>query len=39
VRGMFEPVWVTGIFDTASISNELAEIGYRIEAESVEAYE
>jgi uncharacterized protein len=39
VRGMFEPVWVTGTFDTASISNELAEIGYRIEAESVEAYE
>jgi hypothetical protein len=39
VRGMFEPVWVTGTFDTASISNELADIGYRIEAESVEPYE
>ena len=32
VRGMFEPVWVTGTFNTASISNELANIGYRIEA-------
>ena len=39
VRGMFEPVWVTGTFDTASISNELADIGYRIEAELVEPYE
>ena len=36
---MFEAVWVTGTFDTASISNELADIGYRIEAESVEPYE
>ena len=39
VRGMFEPVWVTGTFDTASISNELADIGYRIDAELVEPYE
>jgi uncharacterized protein len=39
VRGMFEPVWVTGTFDTASISNELADIGYRIEADSVDPYE
>jgi hypothetical protein len=39
VDGMFEAVWVTGTFDTASISNELADIGYRIEAESVEPYE
>jgi uncharacterized protein len=39
VDGMFEAVWVTGTFDTASISNELADIGYRMEAESVEPYE
>jgi uncharacterized protein len=39
VDGMFEPVWVTGTFNTAAISNELADIGYRIEAESVEPYE
>jgi hypothetical protein len=39
VDGMFEPVWVTGTFNTAAISNELADIGYRIAAESVEPYE
>jgi uncharacterized protein len=39
VDGMFEAVWVTGTFDTASISNELADVGYRMEAESVEPYE
>jgi uncharacterized protein len=39
VGGMFEPVWVTGTLNTAAISNELADIGYRIEAESVEPYE
>ena len=39
VAGMFEAVWVTGTFNTAAISNELADIGYRIEAESVEPYE
>ena len=30
---------MTGTFNTASISNELADIGYRIEAEVVEPYE
>jgi uncharacterized protein len=39
VRGLFEPVWVTGTFNTASISNELADIGYQIEADAVEPYE
>jgi hypothetical protein len=39
VAGMFDAVWVTGTFNTAAISNELADIGYRIEAKSVESYE
>jgi hypothetical protein len=39
VGGMFEPVWVTGVITTASISNELADIGYQIEADLVEPYE
>jgi uncharacterized protein len=39
VDGMFDAVWVTGTFNTAAISTELADIGYRIEAESVEPYE
>jgi hypothetical protein len=39
VGGMFEPVWVTGLFHTAAIANELADIGYQIEAVRVEPYE
>ncbi|MEM7023155.1 MAG: DUF3299 domain-containing protein [Pseudomonadota bacterium] len=39
VTGMFDPVWVTGTMNTASISNELADIGYQIEADLVEPYE
>jgi len=39
VDDMFEAVWVTGTINTASISNDLADIGYQIAAELVEPYE
>jgi hypothetical protein len=39
VGGLFAPVWVTGTFNTAAISNDLADVGYQIAAETVEPYE
>lgn len=39
VNGMYEAVWVTGTISTTSISNDLADVGYKIEAELVEPYE
>ncbi len=38
-EGLFEPVWVEGTFGTNEITTELAEVGYRIEADEVEPYE
>lgn len=37
--GLFEPVWVTGVFGTAATSTELADIGYALSAEKIEPYE
>jgi hypothetical protein len=31
----FEPVWVTGTLSTAPLATELADVGYRLAAESV----
>ncbi|MDF0596521.1 DUF3299 domain-containing protein [Psychromarinibacter halotolerans] len=36
--GLFEPVTVTGMFGAAATSTQLAEIGYAISADTVEAY-
>ena len=36
--GMFEPVTVTGMFGTASMSTQLADIGYALSAEDIRAY-
>ena len=36
--GMFEPVTVTGMFRTASMSTQLADIGYALSAEDIRAY-
>ena len=37
VQGTFDPVWVTGILKVTTEFTGLAEAGYRIEAERVEA--
>ena len=37
--GLFEPVWVTGVFGRAATSTDLAEIGYALSADLVEPYE
>lgn len=36
--GLFEPVYVTGMFGTASTSTQLAEIGYALSADRIEPY-
>ena len=39
VGGMFEPMWITGKLETASFSNELADVGYTMTLEGSEPYE
>lgn len=39
IAGMFEPVWVTGIFGTSAAETQLAEVGYAISADRIEPYE
>jgi len=39
VDGLFEPVSVTGEFNTMTVETELAEVGYTMDARSVEPYE
>lgn len=36
--GLFEPVWVTGIFGTTATETQLAEIGYAMSAVRIEPY-
>jgi hypothetical protein len=36
---LWDPVWVTGIMATEHVSSELAEAGYRMQAESIEPYD
>jgi hypothetical protein len=36
--GLFEPVRVTGVFDSRAAETELAEVGYSIAADQVEPY-
>jgi len=36
--GLFEPVNVTGMFGTSSMSTQLAEIGYALSAEKIEPF-
>lgn len=38
IKGLSEPVNVTGMFGTASTSTQLAEIGYALSAELIEPY-
>ena len=38
-EGLFEPVTVTGVFNTMASETELAEIGYQLEAERIEPYD
>lgn len=39
VGGMFEPVWATGTLETASLSSDLADVGYMMTLDSTEPYE
>ncbi|HEU0222163.1 MAG TPA: DUF3299 domain-containing protein [Paracoccaceae bacterium] len=39
VTGLFEPVYVTGMFGTAAATTQLAEVGYALSAERIEPYE
>lgn len=38
-RFMFEPVYVTGQFNTSALTTELAEVGYSLTADKIEPYE
>jgi hypothetical protein len=38
IGGLFEPVSVTGLFDTAATETMLAEVGYTMVAERIEPY-
>jgi hypothetical protein len=37
-KGLFEPVTVTGMFGTASVATQLAEVGYALSADSIVPY-
>lgn len=39
VTSMFEPVWVTGTLQTASLSSDLADVGYMMTLDQTEPYE
>ncbi|MGI9402026.1 MAG: DUF3299 domain-containing protein [Rhizobiaceae bacterium] len=39
LKGLFEPVYVTGMFGAAAQSTQLADVGYAISAEKIEPYE
>lgn len=39
LASLFEPVWVTGLFGTAAMTTELAEVGYALSAERIDPYE
>ncbi|MEM7462824.1 MAG: DUF3299 domain-containing protein [Pseudomonadota bacterium] len=39
LKGLFEPVYVTGMFGAAASTTELAEVGYEITAANIEPYE
>jgi hypothetical protein len=38
-KGLFEPVTVTGMFGTASVATQLADVGYALSADAIEPYE
>ena len=37
-KGMYEPVWATGIIRAETVKSALAESGYRLEVESIKPY-
>lgn len=39
VGGMFEPMWITGTLQTASLSSDLADVGYMMTLDETEPYE
>ena len=39
VGGMFEPVWAMGTLQTASLSSDLADVGYMMTLDKTEPYE
>ncbi|WP_425045389.1 DUF3299 domain-containing protein [Primorskyibacter sp. S87] len=36
--GLFEPVYITGVFGTAATATQLAEVGYALSADLIEPY-
>ena len=36
--GMFEPMWITGTLKTASLTSDLADIGYTMTLDDSEPY-
>ncbi len=39
VGGMYEPMWITGTLQTASLSSDLADVGYMMTLDETEPYE
>ena len=39
VGGMFEPMWITGKLETASLTSDLADVGYMMTLDKTEPYE
>ncbi|MGI9510873.1 MAG: DUF3299 domain-containing protein [Geminicoccaceae bacterium] len=39
VGGMFEPMWITGTLQTASLSSDLADVGYMMTLDRTDPYE
>ncbi|WP_110647107.1 DUF3299 domain-containing protein [Falsiruegeria litorea] len=37
-QGLFEPVYVTGLFGTSAATTQLAEVGYALSADLIEPY-
>ncbi|PSL21984.1 DUF3299 domain-containing protein [Shimia abyssi] len=37
-KGLFEPVYITGMFGTAAATTQLAEVGYALSADKIEPY-
>jgi len=37
-KGMYEPVWATGIIHAETVTSDIAESGYRLDVESIKPY-
>lgn len=39
IKGLFEPVYITGMFGTAATETQLAEVGYALTADRIDSYD